>query len=44
MVPGGPIVYLLIEKLPGVQFGSWFKMLDRPVRDIVYQTFKNAWK
>lgn len=43
LVPGGPIVYLHIEKIPDVQFGSWFKRLDHPVRDIIRQAFKDAW-
>lgn len=43
MVPGGPIAYILIEKLPGMRFRTWFKHLDRLVHDIARQYFKDAW-
>ncbi|OOG00088.1 hypothetical protein ASPCADRAFT_1743 [Aspergillus carbonarius ITEM 5010] len=43
IVPGGSIVYLLLEKLPGRQLGLWFWDLNREERDRVRGAFKVAW-
>ncbi|KNG83852.1 hypothetical protein ANOM_007632 [Aspergillus nomiae NRRL 13137] len=45
MLPGGSILYLLIEKAPGKQLDSaGFWDLRRRERDKIRQTFKAAWE
>ncbi|KAK2756113.1 hypothetical protein FQN54_005521 [Arachnomyces sp. PD_36] len=42
-VPGGHIVYILMEKLPGINLRSFFVDLDRKERDQCREAFKKAW-
>lgn len=44
MVPGGQVVYLLVEKLPGKQLGSEFWELYQDKRDAIRRAFKTAWE
>lgn len=42
-VPGGHIVYILMEKLPGINLSNFFHDLDRKERDQCREAFKKAW-
>lgn len=42
-IPGGLMVYILMEKLPGVCLDTFFS-LDRAERDGVRRSFQEAWE
>ena len=42
-VPGGYILYILMEKLPGVNPAPIFRHMDRQERDDLRAAFKTAW-
>lgn len=42
-VPDGYVVYILMEKLPGIVVMDFFGDLDRKERDQFRESFKEAW-
>ncbi|RFU29386.1 hypothetical protein B7463_g6961, partial [Scytalidium lignicola] len=42
-VPGGCIIYILMEKLPGITVDNFYGQLDREERDEMRRSFKEAW-
>ncbi|KAH8804583.1 hypothetical protein F5884DRAFT_859207 [Xylogone sp. PMI_703] len=42
-VPGGYILYILMEKLPGIEPTQFYNQMDRKERDDLRASFKEAW-
>ncbi|KAI9924868.1 hypothetical protein MW887_006725 [Aspergillus wentii] len=44
LIPGGFLVFLLIERLPGVRLDTCFWDYDRSERDAIRSAFRTAWE
>ena len=44
MVPGGFMIYLLLEHLPGIKMGPLFWDLNREERDKIRTAFRTGWE